>query len=186
VARGRAEGWITGSIRNLYLVAGADPPDTATPTGRPVTAPRRPTDTTSAAPAPAANHPAGHRARAVDAVLELARAAVAERAVSRTADQRREPEPEPAPAGQSLGLLGRFIERASENGDLDPRAAVNAAATRRARSKGEPAALPLAGPGLETRVGAASVQSARPVQVSRPTVYYTDPAKDGQPLVRKR
>jgi hypothetical protein len=113
----------------------------------------------------------------VTGLFEAATTALTAHAAAKTPER---PEPEP-PA--SLGFVGRLIDLATNDGELDARQAVNAAAVRRAPARREPAALPLVDAALDARLEQAPQLAPPPVRVPRATVWRFDAS--GRPRVVK-
>jgi hypothetical protein len=178
LARFRREGRLADDTKHVYLASGYGPPSRASRQQR----------------APSRHRPAAKRARANpvtprqppgrlkpgDALLDGATAALNQYAAALAAARTRHEHDETRPAPRHRPFLDTFRQLVDGDGGLEPgdpwqQAAFNAAAARRARSRAEPAALPLAGPALDARLETAPQrQTIVPVQLSPPTVYWVD------------
>jgi hypothetical protein len=179
--RGRAEGWLAGTTKRLYLTPAAESVERRaaieTSTPKPVQRPHsprsrsRPRTTERSTPPP-------KRAPTRTGLLEVGTEALSARAAARP------PETSPPSAAESLGFFGRLVALATNAGELDAREAINVSAVRRAPERREPAALPVVGPGLEIRLERSPRPAPVPAEVSQSTVYRVDAY--GRPLVVRR
>jgi hypothetical protein len=177
LARFRSDGRISGDTKHIYVAAGYGPPN---PLGREqrTTSRHRPPAKRARAN-PTRTQAAAARAKPGDALLDGATAALnqyaAARAAARTRDERDDTTAVAPRHRPLLDTLAQLVGGGTlEPADLHEQAAFNAAAVRRARSRAEPAALPLAGPALEAHIETAPQRATAPVQVSPPTVYVRD------------